>query len=177
MLSGVGVIIRAARREDAETLGDIERRAGARFRDVGLGHIADAEPFSAAELTEYVEQGRAWAADDERGQLCGYVIADVVDGNGHVEQVSVDPEHQGTGIGRALVARVGEWASTIGATALTLTTFTDVPWNRPLYEHVGFVVLKETEIGPELRAVRAHEAELGLDPEIRVCMRLDLTPT
>jgi GNAT superfamily N-acetyltransferase len=177
MLFAVGVTIRAACQEDAEPLGDIERRAGARFRDVGLGHIADAEPFSAGELREYVKQGRAWAADDEHGQLCGYVVADVVDGNGHVEQISVDPEHQGIGIGRALVARVGEWAGTIGATALTLTTFTDVPWNRPLYEHLGFVVLKDAEIGPELRAVRAHEAELGLDPEIRVCMRLDVTGT
>jgi len=171
-LADVGVTIRAARVEDIETLRDIERRAGARFRDVGLGHIADAEPFSADELTAFIDAGRAWVAGEAP---YGYAVATVVDGDGHLEQISVEPSRQGTGIGRALVDQVGDWARNIGATALTLTTFTDVPWNRPLYEHLGFVVIPEQEIRPELRAVREHEAELDLDPEQRVCMRLPLT--
>jgi len=167
----VGVTIRPARADDIETLRDIERRAGARFRDVGLDDIADAEPFSAEELTAFIDAGRAWVAGETP---CGYATATVVDGDGHLEQISVDPAHQGNGIGRALVAEVADWARNIGATALTLTTFTKVPWNRPLYEHLGFVVIPEQEIRPELRAVREHEAALGLDPEQRVCMRLDL---
>lgn len=169
----MGVTIRAARAEDIEALRDIERRAGARFRDVGLGHIADAEPFDADELTAFIDAGRAWSAHDVDVPI-GYAVATVVDGDGHLEQISVDPAHQGTGVGRALVDEVSSWARTTGAHALTLTTFTDVPWNRPLYEHLGFVVLHEDELGPELRAVRAHEAQLGLDPEQRVCMRLAL---
>ena len=171
----MGVIIRAARTDDIETLRDIERRAGARFRDVGLGHVADAEPFDADELIAFIDAGRAWVADDAGDAPLGYAVATVVDGNGHLEQISVEPERQGTGIGRALVDATADWARSIGATSLTLTTFTDVPWNRPLYEHLGFVVIPEDELGPQLRAVRAHEAELGLDPEHRVCMRLDLT--
>ena len=170
----MGATIRAARRDEIEALRDIERRAGARFRDVGLAHIADAEPFSAGELTAFVDAGRAWTAEDEHGQPVGYAVADIVDGQGHLEQISVDPPQQGNGIGRALIDAVCNWARHTGATALTLTTFTEVPWNRPLYEHLGFVVLAEDELGPELRAVREHEAELGLDPEHRVCMRLDL---
>jgi undecaprenyl pyrophosphate synthase len=70
-----------------------------------------------------------------------------------------------------LVDRVRTWAAENGRPAITLTTFSDVPWNRPLYEHLGFTVLAENEFGPELRAVRAHEATLGLDPALRVCMR------
>jgi len=170
-LAAVGVTIRPAREDDIETLRDIERRAGARFRDVGLGHIADAEPFAAEELTAFIDAGRAWVAGETP---CGYAVATVVDGNGHLEQISVDPAHQGNGVGRALIDRVCDWARAIGATGLTLTTFTDVPWNGPLYQHLGFVVLDEHELGSELRAVRAHEAELGLDPAQRVCMRLDL---
>src|SRR3954471_287778 len=143
-LAAVGVTIRPARRDDIEIVRDIERRAGARFRDVGLGHIADAEPFSADELTAYIDAGRAWTADDVgRQQPCGYAVATVVDGDGHLEQISVDPRHQGQGIGRALIGRVCDWTREIGATSLTLTTFTDVPWNRPLYEHLGFVVISE----------------------------------
>jgi len=171
----VGVTIRPARADDIATLRDIERRAGARFRDVGLGHIADAEPFSAQELTEFIDAGRAWTARDQHDRPWGYAVATIVDGDGHLDQISVEPAHQGTGIGRALIDEVASWARTTGATSVTLTTFTDVSWNRPLYEHLGFVVIPEQELGPELRAVRAHEAELGLDPEQRVCMRLQLT--
>ena len=58
--------------------------------------------------------------------------------------------------------------------AVTLTTFRDVPWNAPYYERLGFRSLSETELTPELAEVRAREAEPGLDPETRVCMRLDL---
>jgi len=172
-LAAVGVTIRAARLDDIETLRDIERRAGARFRDVGLGHISDADPFSVDELTAFIDAGRAWTAT-AADIPCGYAVATVVDDEGHLEQISVDPDHQGTGIGRTLVAEVADWARSIGANGVTLTTFTDVPWNRPLYEHLGFVVIPEEEIRPELRAVRDHEAELGLDPEQRVCMRLQL---
>jgi hypothetical protein len=49
-----------------------------------------------------------------------------------------------------------------------------VAWNRPLYEHLGFRVLDEQELGPELRVVRDRETADGLDPDVRVCMRLDL---
>ena len=169
----VALEIRRLRSEDAECTPEIERRAGEAFRDVGLPEIAEHDPYSAEELEEYIAAGRAWAAVAD-GSVIGYVLVEVVDGNAHVEQVSVHPDHQGQGAGRALMDRARQWAVETNRPAVTLTTFTDVPWNRPLYEHLGFVVLREHEIGPELAAVRDHEATLGLDPTIRVCMRLAL---
>jgi GNAT superfamily N-acetyltransferase len=166
-----GIRIRPSRRDDGPGLQEIERLAGVRFRDVGLPHIADAEPGSIDDLAEYADAGRSWVAVDDDEQPIGYVIVDEVDGNAHIEQISVRPDRQGTGVGRVLVDRVRTWAAENGRPAITLTTFSDVPWNRPLYEHLGFTVLAENEFGPELRAVRAHEATLGLDPALRVCMR------
>jgi len=52
-----------------------------------------------------------------------------------------------------------------------LTTFTDVPWNRPLYAHLGFRVLPEAAVGPGLRRIRDAETAAGLDPTERVVMR------
>jgi GNAT superfamily N-acetyltransferase len=167
----VTVSIRASRPGDGPALQEIERRAGAQFRDVGMPDIADAEPASIEELDEYAAAGRGWVAVDGDDRPIGYVIVDIVDGAAHIEQFSVVPEHQGTGVGRALVDRVRTWAAENGYAAITLTTFTDVPWNRPLYEHLGFRVIAPDDIGPELRAVRDHEATLGLEPTIRVCMR------
>jgi GNAT superfamily N-acetyltransferase len=163
--------IRPARVDDGPALQEIERRAGEQFRGVGMDSIADATPEPIEDLAEYATAGRGWVAVDEADRPIGYVIVDIVDGNAHVEQISVVPDHQGSGVGRALTERVRTWAADNNLPAITLTTFSDVPWNRPLYERLGFVVMAENEIGPELRAVRDHEATLGLDPALRVCMR------
>jgi predicted N-acetyltransferase YhbS len=169
----VDLTIRPCRPADADALREIERRAGERFRDVGLDWVADDEPFSIATLHEYARGGRSWVALDETTTVIGYVLVDVVDHAVHIEQVSVVPDRQGRGAGRRLIDQVGEWAIATGRPAITLTAFSEVPWNRPLYEHLGFRVLADHEIGPELRAVRDAEAAHGLDRAPRVCMRLD----
>lgn len=61
-----------------------------------------------------------------------------------------------------------------GLTALTLTTFTDVPWNAPYYARLGFRALSESELTPGLRRIRAEEAAHGLARWPRVCMRVDV---
>ena len=166
--------IRAARTDDGSDLREIERLAGARFREVGLDAVADAEPAPLEILARYATDGRSWVAIDESDRAVGYVIVDVVDKAAHIEQISVLPDRQGAGIARALIDRVRTWASTTGKTAVTLTTFARVPWNGPLYEHLGFAALGEDEIGPELRSLRDAETHHGLDPTLRVCMRLEL---
>jgi GNAT superfamily N-acetyltransferase len=169
------IVIRSSGPDDGPALREIERLAGERFREVGLDRIADADPAPVDTLTAYAVAGRSWVALDAGDRPVGYVIADVVDGNAHVEQISVRPDRQGTGIGRALINRVRAWADETGRPAITLTTFTTVPWNAPLYAHLGFVSIPEDEIGPELRAVRHAESLQGLDPALRICMRLGLT--
>ena len=167
-------LVRPASPNDGLALQEIELAAGERFRDVGFAEVADDEPASIEALDRYAADGRSWLAvgDDEP---LGYVLVDVVDGNAHVEQLSVRPQSQGAGIGRALLDRVAVWAAEAGLPALTLTTFADVPWNAPLYEHLGFGVFSEDEIGPELRALRDAEADHGLDPARRVCMRRNVS--
>jgi GNAT superfamily N-acetyltransferase len=178
----VSIVIRPARPSDGAALQTIERLAGEQFRSIGMDDIADDEPPPLDALAAYAADGRSWVAvdgeggsgDDGSGGPVGYVVVDVVDGCAHVEQVSVRPDHQGQGVGRALLDRVESWAASAGLRGVSLTTFADVPWNRPLYEHLGFRVLPEPEIGPGLRAVVAKEAAHGLDPAGRVCMRRDL---
>ena len=174
--------IRLATAADGPVLRAIEREAGERFRDVGLGYVADYEPMSLEDLTRHAADGRSWVAladddndsDDDSDSVSdepvGYVVADVVDGHGHIAQITVRPDHQGRGLARVLIEHVERWAADRGMSALTLTTFSDVPWNRPLYEHLGFSVMDEDAIGPELQTVRADEAAIGLDPATRVCM-------
>lgn len=168
--------IRAAAPSDGAELRRIERLAGERFREVGLGWVADHEPPSTDTLAAYARAGRSWVAVNAEGRLAGYVLVDVVDDCAHVEQVSVRPDHQGSGVGRTLLDQVCSYAAATHRRAVTLTTFDAVAWNRALYEHIGFRVLTDAEIGPELRAVQEAEAAHGLDPTTRVAMGLALEP-
>ena len=163
--------VRPSLSTECSRLREIEGLAGEVFRSIGMEWIADSDPMSVEVLEHYARCGRSWVAVDESDRPVGYVVVDVVDGNAHIEQVSVLPQFQGRGIGRELLEAVQAWAIETGCPALTLTTFIHVPWNRPLYEHLGFVVVLEDEMQPGLRAVREHESRIGLDPMSRVCMR------
>ncbi|OXM42340.1 GNAT family N-acetyltransferase [Amycolatopsis alba] len=163
-------MIRLAAPEDLPVLQDIERAAGEPFRALGMAAIADDDPPSIEELTAYLDAGRAWVHDTGDGPVA-YLLAEIVDGHGHIEQVSVHPEHARRGLGRLLIEHAGEWASREGLAGLTLTTYAEVPWNAPYYARLGFEILNEDDLTEGLRAVRAHEIARGLDAWPRVTMR------
>ncbi|MEV7193779.1 GNAT family N-acetyltransferase [Streptomyces sp. NPDC093510] len=179
------MLIRPVTAAELPALQDIERAAGEPFRALGMAAIADDEPPTVEELERFRRAGRAWAAVDEGGAPLAYLIAEPLPDAGalHIEQVSVHPRAARRGVGRALIEHAAERARAEGATALTLTTFADVPWNAPYYARIGFSPLAESDLTPALREIRAHEAELGLDRWPRLCMsrglhaaRGDITP-
>ena len=151
--------------------------AGERFRalpDPRIAACADHPPWPADELRAFADAGRAWVAEPDE-VVAGYVLAEVVDGCGHIEELAVARSHAGQGLGGALIDAVDEWARRRGLAALTLTTFRDVAWNRPLYERRGFRVLDDDDITDGLRAKVVEEEGFGLPSELRVVMRRDIT--
>ncbi|MEU3888208.1 GNAT family N-acetyltransferase [Streptomyces sp. NPDC029041] len=166
--------IRPATPAELPALQDIERAAGAPFRDLGMPEIADDEPPAADVLERYRRAGRCWVAADQRDRPVAYLLAEPVDGALHIEQVSVHPRAARQGIGRALLVHAAGRAREEGLTALTLTTFTEVPWNAPYYARLGFRPVAEADLTPGLREIRAAEAAHGLDLWPRVCMRAPL---
>ncbi|WP_030759975.1 GNAT family N-acetyltransferase [Streptomyces sp. NRRL F-2664] len=168
------MLIRAVHHDELTALQDIERAAGRCFREIGMPEIADDEPLTLGELARYRETGLARVAVDGADAPVAYLIAERVEGNLHVEQVSVHPEHARRGIGRSLLEHLAAVAVREGVPALTLTTFTEVPWNAPYYARCGFRLLVERELTPGLREIRGREAAHGLDRWPRACMRRDL---
>jgi GNAT superfamily N-acetyltransferase len=166
--------IRAVRLDELPVLQDIERAAGQCFRDIGMPEIADDEPPPLAELARYHHARLAWVAANDADTPVAYLIADRVDGNLHVEQVSVHPDSARRGIGRLLLDHLADHARSEGAPALTLTTFTEVPWNAPYYARCGFHLLDDSGLTPGLRQIRRREAAHGLDRWPRACMRRTL---
>jgi GNAT superfamily N-acetyltransferase len=151
---------RAVTPADLPVLQEIEVAAGELFRAVGMPEIADDEPFPLDVLEAYRRGGRAWAIG-ESGRPVAYLLADLVDAHLHIEQVTVHPSHARQGLGRRLIEH-------LGGGVLTLTTFTEVPWNAPYYRRLGFHDLPV--LTPALAAVRRREAAHGLDRWPRTCM-------
>jgi GNAT superfamily N-acetyltransferase len=170
------VTIRLAETADIARMQWLEIDAGQRFLDVGLDSIAGDEPYSEALLASHIADGTVWVAIDDGGEAVGYAFASEVDGEGHLDQVSVARAAMGTGVGTALIEVVCDWASVRGFGAVTLTTFREVPFNGPYYERRGFAVLDEAAWGPQLAAIRAKERALGIDVAERVAMRRPLPP-
>ncbi|MGV9313190.1 GNAT family N-acetyltransferase [Streptomyces sp. NPDC003691] len=166
--------IRRAEAADLPLLQDIERAAGEPFRELGMVEIADDEPPALEVLECYRAAGRAWVTEDGDGRPLGYLIHDTVDGAAHVEQVSVHPAAARRGLGSALIDHLAGLAAADGLTALTLTTFAEVPWNAPYYARLGFRVVPDSEVTEGLREIRRAEKEHGLDRWPRVCMRREL---
>jgi GNAT superfamily N-acetyltransferase len=167
--------IRPLAADELTAVQQLEVDAGRPFAEIGMPEIAGDTPPSIERLTAYTSAGHAWVltdpADTGADTVIGFVLVDLVDGAAHIEQVSVHPDHARRGHGRTLIDHVADWARARGLGGLTLTTFETVPWNAPYYQRLGFVSLAPAELGPQLRALREHEAAAGLDRWPRVAMR------
>ncbi len=162
--------VRAPLPDELPLLQAIGVAAGRRFAEVGRDDVADDPPLALTDLEAWRKAGRAWVTTDRDGHPVGFVVVDLIDGGAHVEEISVLPELGGKGHGMALMRHVEGWARRKGLATVTLTTFRDVPWNRPWYERRGYRVLGEDEWTPGLVARREEEAAHGLDPDQRVVM-------
>lgn len=155
-------------------LREIEWSAGQAFAALDMLPVADDEPPTLATLRAFQRADRAWVYADGDDIPVAYLLAEMVDGCVHIEQVSVHRDKAGLGIGRALLDHVAQWAREQDIPAMTLTTFTEVSWNGPYYQRCGFRLLPDDELTPGLRKIRCDEAALGLDRWPRACLRREL---
>ena len=136
-----------------------------------MNAVADDEPPSIPDLISFQQDGRAWVITDGADRPVAYLLIDMVDGNAYVEQVSVHPEHARRGLGRTLLDTAAAWAEQHGLSALTLSTYSNVPWNAPYYERLGFQIMTEDQISDGFRRLRELEQARGLAGWPRVIMR------
>lgn len=165
--------VRPTRGTDIGRLEAVERSAATLFRALpDLAWIADDHVAGPDTHRTAVAQGLSWVAVDAEGQPIGFLIAAEADADLHILELSVAAEHQGRGGGRALMAAARQEAGVRAKQALTLTTFSTVPWNTPFYARLGYAALTFAETPAYLRETLAAEAAHGLTD--RVAMRLTL---
>jgi GNAT superfamily N-acetyltransferase len=166
--------IRLARPDEIARLTEIEDDAGTRFAGLGLIDEARDVSFPREDLLRLVGLGQVWVGCGEDDLAVGVVIASVREGAAYVEEMDVLPAHGRRGLGGRLLATVCAWAAAEGHTAVTLSTFRDVPWNGPFYRKQGFRELPPDAWTPGMHAIRAEEGRHGLRVEARVFMRREL---
>lgn len=156
--------IRPAVTADLPLLEGIERAADQAFVD--LFAVADWPSASSG----------AWRARQTGFLLVaglpphGFAHVLEVEGEAHLEQIAVHPEHQRAGVGSALVRAAMDESAARGFTSLSLRTYLDIPWNAPFYARLGFVV-EEPRTGFQRRLVETERAMRLMEHGPRVLMR------
>ena len=128
-------------------------------------------------LTTFVQaqkEGLLWVAVEEQSkEVVGFALLMRVFAYIHLKELSVHPHHGRRGVGTLLVKTAISWAKEQGIPAMTLTTFSHLPWNAPFYEKLGFRIIPGGELNDQSRELWLQEAK-GLDKSKRVVMFLDL---
>jgi GNAT superfamily N-acetyltransferase len=167
--------LRPARVDEVAAAIALDDAACALYETAGV-HVALPQDhlFALAERARWTTAaaaGRLFFALDDAGEPIGFSALDVLDGAAYLDQVSVHPRAGRRGIGRGLVEHAIAWAASVGDGTLWLTTYANLPWNRPFYESAGFVVVPESECGPAIRHHLAEQRAVLPAPEQRIAMR------
>jgi ribosomal protein S18 acetylase RimI-like enzyme len=171
-----GFDIVPAQPEDVPRLQQIEVDAGEMFRTIGLDAIADDDPPLPESLLGYINTETIWVAISPTMGIIGYVTVSMVDGEAHIDQVSVVRAAARHRVGAALMDQVVVWAVNNAVASITLSTFRDVAWNAPYYQRLGFREIPDSECGPQLSKILSDEHVAGIAFAPRVAMRRPLQP-
>lgn len=166
--------IRRTTDADVPQLPAVERSAARSFATIPeLSWIVGDDVLDEAQHRRFAAGGWSWVADIA-GTPVGFICAELVEDEVHIWEVAVGEPYQQQGIGLRLMARIESQARDAGARALTLTTFSDVPWNGPFYASLGYEVIDPEAYGVRLRRILELEVRAGIPGDRRCAMRLRL---
>jgi GNAT superfamily N-acetyltransferase len=169
------ITIRAALESELDVLKAIDDDATTLYAECGMPiELADDHVFVQGELARWLrsaERGRAFLAVDDDETGVGFAALDLVDGEPYLDQLAVRVAAMRRGIGGRLLERSAEWARAVGGSALWLTTYDHVAFNRAFYEQRGYVVVPEAGCGKGLRHHLEEQRQHLPAPAQRVAMR------
>jgi ribosomal protein S18 acetylase RimI-like enzyme len=139
-----------ARRATADDVTAIARIADRAYRRY-LPRMAGARPAPMdADYADAVAHDEVWVLDGGDGAVLAFVVLVPGDGDLLLENVAVDPDAQGEGLGRALLDLAEDRARTLGAGAVWLFTHVMMTENQRIYAARGYVETdRRTDAGLE----------------------------
>jgi GNAT superfamily N-acetyltransferase len=164
-------IIRLAVPEDAQLLPAIETSAAQAFRMIDeLNWLAESPPMSIERHSQLIALSTCWVALDTENRPQGFLSAELHGSDLHIYELSVIQSMQGQGTGRRLIESAKDYARSSRLSFITLTTFTNVPWNAPFYARIGFQTKATADLDQRLAAILSEEYKHGFAPGSRCAM-------
>lgn len=170
--------VRLAEPADIPILASVESRAVQLFygwmKESGLTPPVLEEVSTVEDFEDARRRGHLWVAALPDGSPIAFALVIELDGMAHLDELDVLPEHARKGVGSKLLEAVCRGARRAGYSKLTLSTFRDVPWNRPFYERRGFRVVDARDLPEGHRDLIEAERGRGLRTDLRVIMEYPL---
>ena len=167
-------VVKPAEKRHLESFPSIERAAAEMFSLKDLPLQLRSELTSMDVFQDAMRNGLLWVAVNESDAAIGFLLADIVDGNFHIKEMDVHPDHAGRGLGTKLLYCAFCAASEQNYRYITLTTFEHIQWNAPFYRRHGFTVMRERHCGKKLSAIIAEERKRGLKNRIVMYRKVSL---
>ncbi|MEC5320210.1 GNAT family N-acetyltransferase [Brenneria populi subsp. brevivirga] len=168
--------IRPASHREIERLLIIEKKAGEIFSSLPGDFLSrlpsDMPTHSVAFYKKSIDEGCCWVIEDD-SKIAGFICTENIESEEtiHINELDVLYGEQGKGLGRRLLDFIINDAKRKNK-KITLTTFSNVPWNAPFYKKAGFRFAHNSELTARLRSLLAEESALGLPLEYRCAMIL-----
>jgi N-acetylglutamate synthase-like GNAT family acetyltransferase len=162
--------IRPCQDDEIGLLNDIEERADTLFP---AGHLPlGANNYPVEQLECAKRDGSLIVACSDEG-IVGFAVAEQRAGGYHLFLIAVMPEWGRQGIGRCLIRRIVGDAREKDLEVITLTTFSDVPWNAQYYAKLGFDIVPSSEANTFLRQILESEKEQGYRNRVAMQLLID----
>ncbi|WP_425408773.1 GNAT family N-acetyltransferase [Hyphococcus sp.] len=165
----MSLVIRSGKAADIPALMALEHDAAQSYRAIGYDFCAEGAVRDAEEHKRALRDGATFVAEIN-AEPTGFILLWPADGRAHIAELSVAQRFQQQGIGRALIAAGESWAGEKGYRDITLTTFTEVPWNAPFYRSIGYKAFTLAPGDKDFAAIQAVEAAHGFHAKPRTAM-------
>ncbi len=169
--------VRLAELSDIPCLPEIERTAASLYQSYVTSLGLTKQILERVTPLDYLQMAqrdsRLWIAESSNGMLIGFALVAIRGESAHIDELNVLPEYGRNGVGSALVRAVCIWAACARLPSVTVSTFKDIPWNAPFYEHLGFHTIDPKHLPPVYAALVHSEQRRGLHQAPRVVMRCD----
>jgi ribosomal protein S18 acetylase RimI-like enzyme len=96
-----------------------------------------------ADYLRAVDRDESWVVDDPAGGVIALLVLSPATDHLLLENVAVDPDHHGRGIGRALLLLTEERARAQGVDEVRLYTHVTMVENQRIYESHGYVQTRQ----------------------------------
>jgi len=136
--------IRQAEADDAPAIHDCAQRAYARYVPL----IGRKPAPMTADFASQIAERKVHVAVDSHGALEGFIVFYAEDDHVLLENVAVNPDVAGRGVGKALIAQCEDAARRLGSARVLLYTNEKMTDNLSIYRRLGYVeVARRSESG------------------------------